>query len=84
MTTASLGGEILKQSAIPTGYGAGKVGEKWRVNMKTCPTDKVPLLAIEIPEMYDGISYYHCLVCKRFWDRWTGKEVKGKDRPIRR
>jgi len=39
------------------------------------------LIAIEIPELYDGVSFWKCPFCKTTWDRWTGEETeipKGK------
>lgn len=30
-------------------------------------------VGIEIPEQYDGISYWFCPDCKVVWDRFTGK-----------
>ena len=38
------------------------------------------LLGVEVPEKYDGISYWQCPFCKSAWDRFTGKkEDKFKD-----
>ena len=31
------------------------------------------LIGIEIPELYDGVSYYECPDCHVRWDRWTGE-----------
>jgi len=30
-------------------------------------------VGLEIPEKYDGISYWFCPECKTVWDRFTGK-----------
>lgn len=35
-------------------------------------------IAIEIPEKYDGTSYYMCPNCNYTWGRWTGKSVDLK------
>lgn len=35
-------------------------------------------IGIEIPEVYDGVSYWECPECRVRWDRWTGRKVKGK------
>jgi transposase-like protein len=42
---------------------------------KTCPDCKVKLWSAEIPELYDGTSYWFCPKCQRKWDRWTGDEI---------
>jgi hypothetical protein len=34
------------------------------------------LVGIEIPEKFDGVSYWQCPDCHARWDRWTGKEVQ--------
>jgi len=31
------------------------------------------LIGIEIPEKYDGISYWQCPDCGTKWDRWTNE-----------
>jgi DNA-directed RNA polymerase subunit RPC12/RpoP len=33
------------------------------------------LIGIEIPELYDGVSYYECPECHVRWDRWTGVRI---------
>ena len=33
------------------------------------------LIGVELPEKYDGISYWVCPDCGTRWDRWTGKEM---------
>ena len=30
---------------------------------------------IEIPEMYDGVSYWKCLKCDSTFDRWTMNKI---------
>lgn len=34
------------------------------------------LVGQEIPEIYDGVSYWHCL-CGAVTDRWTGELIRG-------
>lgn len=42
-----------------------------------CPDCKIKLWGAEIPEVYDGVSYWFCPKCHRKWDRWTGEEIKN-------
>ena len=33
-------------------------------------------IGIEIPERYDGVSYWRCPACAAEWDRFTGERVR--------
>ncbi|MFW6017000.1 MAG: hypothetical protein ACOCRK_11225 [bacterium] len=36
------------------------------------------LIGVEIPEKYDGVSYWMCPKCKTTRDRWTGEKNDRK------
>jgi rubredoxin len=33
------------------------------------------LIGVEIPEKYDGVSYWECPDCHTRWDRFTGEKI---------
>jgi hypothetical protein len=39
------------------------------------------VIGIEIPGLYDGISYWQCPDCHASWDRWTGERSPKTARP---
>lgn len=53
-----------------------------------CPNDlKHEVVLVEYgheePEHYDGVSEINCLVCKKRYGRWTGKELLEGEREPR-
>jgi hypothetical protein len=43
------------------------------------------LIGIEVPELYDGVSYWECPDCHVRWDRWTGKKIRSVGgKPVRK
>ena len=33
------------------------------------------IIGVEDPEIYDGVSWWMCPVCKTRWNRWTDEKV---------
>ena len=48
-----------------------------RTQFNECPNcgEDEDLCGQEVPELYDGISYWHCLKCGCGWNRWTGEKL---------
>jgi Zn-finger nucleic acid-binding protein len=61
-----------------TSYWQGKTNEEIERMVKenySLPYTWRREIGIEIPEKYDGTSYWHCPDCKAYFDRWTMEEV---------
>jgi len=43
-------------------------------------THQHELIGLEIPEKYDGVSYWVCPKEKRVWDRFTKEELEGEEK----
>jgi Zn-finger nucleic acid-binding protein len=69
---ASRTDEQIRESAHSYGWYAK--GEEGIGSAETEDIRYTELLGIEIPEKYDGISYWQCKSCKATWDRFTGEE----------
>lgn len=39
------------------------------------PTHYSRLIGIEVPGLYDGVSFWRCPDCGATWDRWSGHMV---------
>lgn len=50
-----------------------KCGTDWKYKHKG--EDYSRLIGVEIPMLYDGVSFWECPSCKATWDRWTDEEV---------
>lgn len=81
------GGSILetflkqRDEAIEGGYRYGWTDEQVEESMKECyapPYRWGREIGIEIPEIYDGISYWKCPDCETTFNRFTGEEEKIK------
>ena len=41
-----------------------------------CETESsATIVGIEIPEVYDGVSFWLCRYCGSYWSRWTGELI---------
>lgn len=56
-------------------WDAGDIPKKYRKHYNP-PYKYSSLLGIEVPDKYDGVSFYQCPYCKTTWDRWTGEEIE--------
>lgn len=57
--------------------------EQLQKNIESCyspPYRWSRLIGIEILGVYDGVSQWMCPFCETKWDRWTGEEIKDKEK----
>lgn len=60
--------------------GRGKEGDKDFVRGSYGPPYHWSnIMGIEIQGQYDGVSYYMCVKCKTYWDRFTGQQMTEEE-----
>jgi hypothetical protein len=70
--------DLLSECPVCKGlWDGGPVPKKYR-KFYSAPYRFSRLVGVEIPEKYDGISYWECPDCKTQWDRWTNLQVLPK------